>query len=433
MASLNLWQNGELVGEWQHSARGTDRFRYSASWLTSAAARPLSISFPWPVTASDWIAGDFVAAWFSNLLPDSPVVRTQIAQRFAINRPTIFKLLAEIGRDCVGAVQLLLPGEQPADIQSIQYEPLSDSEVAEELRRASSNPSYLINESANFRISLAGAQEKTALLFHEGQWCRPLGSTPTTHILKLPLKQIGEVPMPHSLENEWLCARILRAWGVATASAQVLNFEDQTCLAVERFDRRLAADRNWWMRLPQEDLCQALGVAPEHKYESDGGPGIRDCVNLLRQGSTNSADAVNFFRTQILFWLLQAPDGHAKNFSVQHQAGGGFHMTPLYDVLSTYPISGHGRNRLPEQRLAMAMAISGKNKHYRWAEILPRHWQELGDGLGLGAEVSKVLSSIPQEVDGILSAVAENLPDGIPVELSQPILDGVRKAAAKLG
>jgi serine/threonine-protein kinase HipA len=431
MASLFLWQNGALVGEWQHSPHNADRFRYASSWIESPAARTLSASFPWSSSAREWITGPVVGSWFENLLPDSPLVRDQIARRFGV-RPTAFELLNEIGRDCVGAVQLLTDGEQPSDVRSIQCQALTEQQVAEEIQRASHPSTNLPDSESPFRISLAGAQEKTALLLHRNQWCRPIGSTPTTHILKLPLNQVGDVPMPHSLENEWFCGKLLSECELPVAQSEILHFGEWSCLAVQRFDRRLAPDQKWWMRLPQEDLCQAFGIPSRNKYENDGGPGISNCVEFLRGGSTNPLDAINFLRAQVLFWILQAPDGHGKNFSIQHQAGGGFRLTPIYDVLSAYPISGHGRNRLPAQQIKMAMAVTGKNRHYRWKDIQPRHWLEHGLSMGMQTELENLLHAIPDQVDQALANVQPNLPSTFPSEVLGPIVEGVEKAASRL-
>ncbi len=431
MESLNIWQNGTLVGEWQHSVRGTDRFRYADSWLTADEGRTLSASFTWPAHPGEWITGAVVENWFENLLPDSAQVREQIARRFGV-RPSPFELLKEIGRDCVGAVQLLPIDEQPTEIQSIQFDVLTEAEVATELQIAGQSALNLANTDVPFRISLAGAQEKTALLFHRKKWCRPRGSTPTTHILKLPLSQVGDLPMPHSLENEWLCGRILSECGLPVAQSEILHFNGMSCLAVERFDRRLSPDRKWWMRLPQEDLCQAFGVPPIQKYENEGGPGISACVNFLRSGSIQANDASNFLRAQLLFWILQAPDGHGKNFSIQHRAGGDFQLTPLYDVLSAYPISGHGVGRLPTRQIKMAMAVVGKNRHYRWHDIQPRHWLEHCKQIGMGEQMERLLQSVPSQVDQALSKIESQLPDRFPGEVFDSIADGARKTAGKI-
>lgn len=184
-------------------------------------------------------------------------------------------MLNAIGRDCVGALQLLPENQEPVGFDTIEGVPLSDAGVEKHLLNAVAPTSVLgqhADEDEEWRISIAGAHEKTALLWHKNSWMRPLGATPTTHILKLPLGQVGRIDMSTSVENEWLCARILHAYGLPVASCEIANFGSQRVLVVERFDRRLHSSDNWWMRLPQEDFCQALGVPPRNKYESDGGP-----------------------------------------------------------------------------------------------------------------------------------------------------------------
>ncbi len=159
---------------------------------------------------------------------------------------------------------------------------------------------------------------------------------------------------------------------------------------------------------------------------------MMDCVNLLRNGSIQPQDAITFLRAQILFWVLQAPDGHAKNFSIQIHAGGGFQLTPIYDVLSAYPISGHGRDRLPAQQIKMAMAVIGKNRHYRWKGIQPRHWLDHGTRMGLRNEVEQLLHEIPDQVDQAIDRVSSQLPKGFPSSVGHPITDGASKAISKL-
>jgi Uncharacterized protein related to capsule biosynthesis enzymes len=205
------------------------------------------------------------------------------------------------------------------------------------------------------------------LLWLDGQWCQPLGSTPTTHILKLPLGLVGNLnfDMRTSVENEWLCLEIMRAYGLPVALSHPLQFEDIKVLAVERFDRAWAhgeSNTPWIMRLPQEDMCQATGTPPGLKYESDGGPGIRAIMKLLTTSSESERDRRNFFRAQVIFWMLGATDGHAKNFSIFLQAGGAYHLTPFYDVLSAYPVMGKGANMLSPFKAKLAMAVRSK-KH----------------------------------------------------------------------
>ena len=156
---------------------------------------------------------------------------------------------------------------------------MSEEDVERHLMQITrSGPPGRGDDSEDLRISLAGAQEKTALLWHNGGWMRPHGSTPTTHILKLPLGLVGhrKADLTASVENEWLCMNLLAEFGLPVAQTAILNFGTQKVLGVERFDRRMHPSGKWIMRLPQEDFCQALGVPPHLKYESDGGPGLCD-------------------------------------------------------------------------------------------------------------------------------------------------------------
>ncbi len=171
----------------------------------------------------------------------------------------------------------------------------------------------------SFRISLAGAQEKTALLWHEGAWHKPTGATPTTHIFKLPMGVSPHgIDLSTSVENEWLCAQIVGGFSIPVAPCQMATFGDYKTLIVERFDRKLAPDDAWWLRLPQEDFCQATGTPPAYaSTRNEGSPGIRKIMELLLGSQRAEEDRRDFMRTQLLCsrWLLAAIDGHAKNFS----------------------------------------------------------------------------------------------------------------------
>lgn len=285
-----------------------------------------------------------------------------------------------------------------------------------------------------FRISIAGAQEKSALLWHEQQWHRPLGATPTTHIFKLPLGRVGnmQADLSTSVENEWLCAQIVREFGLPAAHCHIADFSDQHVLVVERFDRRLANDRQWWLRLPQEDMCQATGTPPTMRYESDGGPGISSIGSLLLGSREAATDRRNFFRAQVLFWMLCATDGHAKNFSVFIEPHGRFSLTPLYDVISAYPILGAGKNQLAPQKARMAMAVRGKNRHYRWAEIQPRHWISTAAKVGLEATAEEDVLALAKQAPGVVDRVSALLPMDFPETVSSRIFEGLLRSAERL-
>ena len=218
--ALSVWVNGKLVGEWRILARGETEFQYDSTWVESEEGRPLSLSLPFSLDRGS-IKGRPVECYFDNLLPDADLIRKRVQDRFHTGSRDAFDLLAAIGRDCVGAVQLLPLGEQPKDVQVIDALPLSVAEVERALIQTVA-PAPVVAHAANddLRISIAGAQEKTAFLRHDDKWCRPLGATPTTHIFKLPLGLVGgmQADMRTSVENEWLCARILHAYGLPVAN-----------------------------------------------------------------------------------------------------------------------------------------------------------------------------------------------------------------------
>jgi serine/threonine-protein kinase HipA len=431
---LGVWMNGRRVGTWSHGRRGGDVFAYDPSWIDAAAARVLSLSLPF-VPGNRPHRGAVVEHYFDNLLPDSDAIRRRLRSRFAADSTGAFDLLAAIGRDCVGAVQFLPEGEAPGDVRRIEAEPLDESGVEAVLAAATSTarPSGWSAEEDDFRISIAGAQEKTALLFHQDRWCRPLGATPTTHIFKLPLGLVGNLraDLRDSVENEWLCLRLLAHFGLGVASAQMLRFGAHRVLAVERFDRAWQADGGWIARLPQEDFCQALGQPSSLKYEADGGPGMRDVFRVLETSARARTDKETFLRAQILFWMLAATDGHAKNFSLFHERGGTYRLTPLYDVLSAWPIVGAGPGLVDERKLRLAMAVRSSNAHWKWSEILPRHWDAVARSAGLG-DAQAVTTELAAKTPTVISAVRAELPPDFPAGVSEPVFTGLERSARRL-
>lgn len=429
--SLAVWMNGVRVGTWTH-ARRTDVFVYDPAWIDSPAARVISLSLPFlPGNAPH--KGDVVAHYFENLLPDSDAIRARLQSRFATASADAFDLLTALGRDCVGAIQLLSEGEPPVGFDRIDAETLTEAGVERLIDTALSGGRVLgQQEPDDFRISIAGAQEKTALLRHRGRWCRPLGATPTTHILKLPLGLVGNLraDMKDSVENEWLCSRIMQSFGLATAHCEIAEFGRHKVLVVQRFDRAMA-DRRWIVRLPQEDFCQALGVAAARKYESEGGPGMRDLLRVLDGSARADADKRAFVKTQIVFWLLAATDGHAKNYSIFHERGGTYRLTPFYDVLSAWPIIGRGANMLNHRKARLALAVRSQNAHWRLSEIKVRHWDAVARNAGLGA-AETLLAETAGQVTKVIAEVAPQLPPGFPARVADRIFSGLQETAQQV-
>lgn len=434
--TLNAWMNGLLVGRWTIPTTGPMEFLYDDSWASSPQGRPLSLSLPIPFDQQA-LKGKEVGYFFDNLLPDSDPIRQRIQQRFRTDSQDAFDLLEAIGRDCVGAIQLLPDGKTPDGLFTIKAQRLTDAEVEKWLVAAATPGGAAFRDLAkedDFRISIAGAQEKTALLRHDGQWCRPLDATPTTHIFKLPLGLVGHMSadMRTSVENEWLCSEIVREFGFPVAHCEIGHFGQQKALIVERFDRKMAKSGDYWLRLPQEDFCQALGYPGAKKYESDGGPGINAITGLLASSNNAIEDTATFMASQLMYWMLSATDGHAKNFSIFLHPHGKFQLTPLYDVLSAWPIIGQGPNHLDYMKASMAMGLPGKNKHRRLANIQHRHFIETARGCGFGDGMREEIDRITEQTPKVIEAVGNRLPAGFPPDVFDSIANGLRKTADQL-
>ncbi|RQT18867.1 type II toxin-antitoxin system HipA family toxin [Burkholderia contaminans] len=429
--ALSIWANGQRVGIWRIPARGDMELLYDAGWKQSTVGRPLSLSLPFGVGDAP-LRGERINHYFDNLLPDSDVIRRRLAARFGIATTEPFDLLAALGRDCVGAVQLLGEDDVPTGLDRIDGTPLSDDDVARVLDQASGV--VVAAGDDDFRLSLAGAQEKTALLFHDGRWMRPHGATPTTHILKLPLGLVGNkrADLTASVENEWLCLAILRAFGLPAANAEIVQFGAYKVLSVERFDRALHRDGGWLLRLPQEDFCQALGVPPHLKYESHGGPGVPDLASLLRRSETAREDLDTLFAALIVFWMLAAPDGHAKNFSLRLLPGGRFRLTPLYDVMSIWPVEGDGANQWSWHKAKLAMAVHGKRKHYAMRDITRRHFSAMAEHCLLGDIATPIVERLIAMTPQVIESVGAALPAGFQTRVAERILGGLQFAAQRL-
>jgi len=423
--------NGVRVGVWTQT-RGSHLLQYDPAWVESPAGRALSLSLPF-TPANLLHRGAVVANFFDNLLPDTDAIRSRIRSKFATRSTEAFDLLAEVGRDCVGATQLLPEDQEPVGFDRIEAEPLTDAGVERAIAaNLSGGRTFGQEETAGFRISLAGAQEKTAFLYHRGKWCRPLGATPTTHIFKLPLGLIGhlQMDMRDSVENEWLCSRLMQAFGLDTASCEIIEFGTRKVLAVERFDRARQSG-GWIARLPQEDFCQALGLASMKKYEAEGGPGMRDILRVLDGSSRAAEDKRAFVKAQIVFWMLAAVDGHAKNFSIFHERGGTYRLTPFYDFLSAWPIIGRSVNKLDVHKAKLAMAVRSKNAHWKLNEIKARHWEAVTRAAGLGS-AAPLLDEIVTQTPGALETVDREIPTDFPPAVRDKIFDGLRRTAKEI-
>lgn len=433
MQQLNAYMNGELVGTLTKQKNGSHEFQYDSSWLNNDKARPLSLSLKLQLPL---ITSDAVINYFDNLLPDNIAIRNRIVARYktASNQP--FDLLKEIGKDSVGAIALL-PSEQPYVNHELSYECLSEERLEKILAAHNSDiPLGMIKEEEDFRISVAGAQEKTALLKVADDWCLPKGNTPTSHIIKLP---IGEIKQPNStldltdsVENEFICIELARELGFDVPQVEIITTTNFKAIAVERFDRRWIREHTQLLRLPQEDICQAKGIPSSIKYENDGGPGIKEIMELLKGSSNALQDQYNFMKFQVFQWAIGAIDGHAKNYSIFIEKQGSYRLTPFYDILSAFPITG--KKGLDIRKLKLAMGLKAtRGKKYNISKIYAHHFLDTAASVDFSTEqMQKILDDMQIELPEAVERLQARLPEGFPVEVSSAIFEHSLKMVKKL-
>ncbi len=381
---------GREVATLQCGARGRWTLRYASSWRDDHSSFPLSLSMALAARDHDH---EILEAWVWNLLPDNANVLGRWARRFQVSARSPFALVAHVGEDCPGAVQIVRP-ERVAELgrqEPFQVDWLTEAQIAERLALLERDHAAWRAPEDTGWFSLAGAQPKTALLWHDGRWGVPRGRTPTTHILKPPIPGLAG-----HVENEHFCLALAREVGLPTASSEVTDFGGHRVIVVERYDRVRTADlvaaatteeraarlralaaRRPILRLHQEDGCQALGLPPTAKYQNEGGPGPGDLAQLLRDHSSRPAEDLGTLLDALAYsWIIGGTDAHAKNYALLHGAGERVRLAPLYDIASTLPY-------YPVQKLKLAMKVGGE---HRLGFIGARHWERSGEDLGLEAE-----------------------------------------------
>jgi serine/threonine-protein kinase HipA len=331
---------------------GTHKFEYLPSWQQNPRAIPLSYSMPLQQDAHGTrVITDFM--W--GLLPDNENTLRRWGTRFKISPHSPFALLAAIGEDCPGAVQIVPPGLDLKQRQKVKW--LKEGELEQRITTLKNDAGAGRLESDTGQFSLAGSQEKTALYRVNNRWGVPQGRTPTTHILK---PETGRVV--HIAANEHFCLQLARRCGLPAALSEVQIIAGIPVIVVERFDR--TRSQGLVRRVHQEDMCQAL--ANRKKYQQEGGPGIYDIMNLLQFSDNPEVDRNRFMRAQALNYIVAGTDAHARNYSIIHAPGGAFRLAPLYDVISDLPYS-----KRRGVKSTLAMTIGGERVI---SNILPRHW-----------------------------------------------------------
>ena len=422
-ASLRVLLEGRVVGQ---LVRGRGRklsFEYDEAWRLAEDAFPLSLSMPLAAARHEHRP---VSAYLWGLLPENPLVLDRWAKQFQVPVTDAFALLAEVGEDCPGAVQFVR-SEREADLlasRKTEVEWLDDAQIGDRIRALRENHGAWRIPSDTGQFSLAGAQPKTALLYDGQRYGVPAGRTPTTHILKPPLPELDGHP-----ENEHLCLGLARALGLPSASSTVQKFDREIAIVIERYDRLRQGRR--WRRIHQEDGCQALSILPTLKYQSEGGPGPKQLIELLRTYSTRAVEDVDTFVDALIFnWLIGGTDAHGKNYSILVGRRGQVRLAPLYDVSSAYAYP-----RLNAHKLKLAMKIGGS---YRLRDIDRRRWQAFAreahvDDAALIARARAMAKALPVEFARLRKqAVREGLTHPVLERLQQAFEQQAARCAASL-
>lgn len=381
--TLDVYLHRDLVGRLIQDDQGLVAFYYDEKWLERAEAVPLSHSLPLK-------AGKFnrnaCRGFFAGILPDESK-REIIARNLGISARNDFAMLEQIGGECAGAVTFVPAGTGLPE-RNYSYRPINKEQLADILRRLPRRP--LMAGEDGIRLSLAGAQDKIAVHVSGDQTSLPLGGAPSTHILKPAIERFEGIVF-----NEAFCMKLAGAVRLHVASVALGRVEEIDYLLVQRYDRvemvNITTGAEHLERQHQEDFCQALGIAPDHKYQNEGGPSLAQCFDLLRELSASPViDLQRLLDAAIFNFLIGNHDAHGKNFSLVY--GVETRLAPLYDVLSTI--------YYPELSKKMAMKIGGE---YASDKVTPRHFEKLAEEASLSKPM--VRQRVSELAETLLAAI----------------------------
>lgn len=395
---LHVLMNGVPMGTLERDGQKIT-FRYDDDYRRSPVATPLSVATP---LRNAEYSGRRLVNFFDGLLPDNADVRRRWSQMFECpNQP--FDLLAHVGEDCAGGIQLVRPERLPhLDPGGVHW--LDDAEIGEMIRVLRTDPAAWLPDTSSGQFSLAGAQSKFALHHADGRWGHAYGAVPTTHIVKPASGRFAAYDV-----NEHLSLQLASRLGLRSAVSAIHSFDGERVVVVERYDRLLLDGR--WARIHQEDFCQALELPPSLKYENDGGPSATAIVDQLRitTGDAAAENVVRFADALAFNWLTGGTDAHAKNYSLL-LAGSEARFAPLYDLGSALPYVNRTPIRQPGElsgdRLKMAMRIGGE---YTIRGITLEHWLRQIELLGLDETYLERVQAMAYHLPRVLTELADDV------------------------
>lgn len=402
-STLSVYIGIKMAGSLQRDGV-TLSFAYDPDYLNGQSPLPLSRQLP--LQAAPF--GDTAAkSFFANLLPEG-AIRIQVARQVGVSPENVFGLLEAIGGDCAGALSLVTPESNRPAIG--HYRPITADALALELANLPAHP-FLAGEDG-VRLSLAGAQNKLPVYYDGNGYFIPAGINPSSHIIKTAILQLK-----NSVANEAFCMNLAARVGLPTPAAEVVTIGNQPVYLVERYDRKHAGT-GMIVRLHQEDFCQALGIAPEMKYEKEGGPGFRDCFQLVEEWSSEPLLDIQLLLNWSLFnFIVGNADAHGKNLSFLYRDGV-VRLAPFYDIISTAVYE-----RI-NNKFAMKMGGQSDPRYLQGSDL--KHFAD-----EIGIDIRMVKSSLKQMVQRVEAASAMLADEYRKVSGSVAIIDDIQRVISR--
>ena len=404
MKELYVLYDESIIGKLAHTQSGWLIFRYDVSWLNKQEAFPISVSMP---LREEEFSDNVTRPYFSGLLPEGHI-RENVARKLGVSPRSEFKLLAHLGGDCAGA---LIISDTPDELNKAEKIPVSNETLSTILQTYSHQP--FLTDHEGIRLSLAGAQEKLPIIYESEQFYLPKG-LPSTHILKLPIPGYED-----TVANEAFCLTLAKEIGIKTVDAEIISINNIDYLLVARYDRIKTG--TVWKRLHQEDMCQALSIASENKYQHEGGPGIKNVLQLIKSHSYIPATDIQQFLYQLIFnYYIGNRDAHGKNYSFLYQKEG-ITFAPQYDVLRT--------EAYPQLSRQMAMKIGG---YYDSDLISSNEWNKVATDNQINKNYLKnscedIKERIISKIDSVISNMFKTHVPPIILQEQDRILNALRK------
>ena len=392
---LNVYLNNDFVGILSKDDNGGICFQYDKN-----AKSQLSLSLP--IREEVYLNKD-CKGFFNGLLPESEHVRISIGKKYGINPKNDFSLLNAIGYDCAGAVAFFEDeSENLKEYYEIKGNVLSDDEFEKYIKELPKKPLALGSDK---RLSLAGAQDKTAIVIINGNVAIPKDNVPSTHIVKPAINGLSE-----TIENEYLCMKVAEKLGIQIPYIKICQANNTQYLLIERYDRKINDGKI--KRIHQEDFCQASNIASAYKYQAEGGVDFKRCIEILKRTTRPAVSIKQFVELMIFNYLIGNNDAHGKNFSILHYDNGEIVFAPAYDILCT--------SVYPELSSKMAMKIGG---YYESDKIYLRHFERMAKDIGISyTQVKKILINQCEILPDIVKEVSQSFKNTIGKDIFDIVL-----------